>query len=140
MNEYKFEHCIPALEKHLKGIKEPRIYLPGTNQGEVLAWAYGYFDNVSLVSGVDRILLRTPCDISFINEDMKPYELAKLLFQAYDNTKIGGHIVCNHFYENRPEDEFEANPRYGIDAFSFLVQHRTDVLFKGNQIILRKLG
>jgi hypothetical protein len=140
MNEYKLEHRLPTIEYFLSEYKNKSVCLYTANKPneDFQCWAEDYFSDVYyfMESEYNTML----ADIVYLDEKLPPYELLSLLCKSYDKLRIGGLLICNYFFDNKPLDEFEDNPRYGLDAFSFVVQHRVDVLYKGNQIIFKKLG
>ena len=146
LNDYKFEHCQPTIEHFLtefKG-KDVKIYTPRGSEAsneniDFANWSKSFFKSVVYANPRFWYVDGNKAHIAYINFNGKPYELLKYLCDAFDYLKTGGILICNHFYENCPNDDFEQNPRYGLDAFAFVTQYRQDILYKGNQIIIKKL-
>lgn len=136
-NKYEFKHCQPTIEHFLQEFKDKdvKICIPGSeNLSAFINWATNYCNSCTIQhENIDF------CDITYINETVKPYELMKIICKGFDALHKGGYMIINHFFDNKPDDDFEKNPRYAIDAFCFLTQFDIDILFKGNQIIIKKL-
>jgi len=150
MNEYEFEHRQPTIEHFLSEYKnnEAIIGVPKLGNFQAISdftsWANGFFSlfecHIGRLSIDDDLTKDNNCDIIYIDEDLPPFETLQLLTEGFNALKIGGILICNNYFSNKPQDDFEKNTRYGIDAFCFTVQYRIDILYKGNQIILKKLG
>lgn len=139
MNKYTFEHCKPTLEYFLKEfkLKEKTRILRTSQSEDFCQWVNTFLKNNEIVD------IWAPTaglyDIAYVNINASPYKICNILMNAFNILSYDGIIICNHFFENRPLDEFDKNPRYGIDAFCFVAQNMIDILYKGNQIIIKKI-
>lgn len=79
-------------------------------------------------------------DIIYIDKFLSPAKLCEILLECFSYMKIGGLLICNYFFDNKPSEDFEKNPRYGIDSFCFVNQFNIDIIFKGSQIIIKKIN